>query len=113
MSLRLFTIIIFTGFSTLITAQQEDSLQVEQNTSPFKDEQAGYVIFNFDTLFMIPGSLGDFSAEDRAELVSERIRKLKNEITLKPDSFLISDSDSNILIRYKSPVFRIGHPFYF
>ncbi len=69
--------------SITISATQTDSLHETEKTAPV-------IGFFDDTLFVIHGKLGSFSAHDRALAVSERIKKL-------PGGTLFSDSTLKIV----------------
>lgn len=49
-----------------------------------------------DTLFFIYSKLGSFSAQDRAEAISTRIKKLADSYHFKPDSLKISETETTI-----------------
>jgi len=55
-----------------------------------------YPVIGFfnDTLFQIYSKLGSFSAKDRAEAISSRIKKLKNIYLFRTDSLIISESET-------------------
>ena len=52
------------------------------------------VTINGETLFSVPGVLS-FSAEDRANAISRRIKELSKQVLFKPDSLSVADSDSS------------------
>ena len=52
------------------------------------------VTINGKTLFSVPGVLS-FSAEDRANAISRRIKELSKQVLFKPDSLSVADSDSS------------------
>ncbi|SMO49481.1 mechanosensitive ion channel domain-containing protein [Solitalea koreensis] len=58
-----------------------------------------YGFFN-DTLFNIYSNLGSFSARERAEAVSERIKKTANDFKFNRDSLVISQSESTVEINF-------------
>lgn len=49
-----------------------------------------------DTLFLIYGKLGSFSAKDRAEAISTRIKKLADDSFFSPDSLKIADAETTV-----------------
>lgn len=49
-----------------------------------------------DTLFLIYGKLGSFSAKDRAEAISTRIKKLADNSFFSPDSLKIADAETTV-----------------
>jgi len=58
----------------------------------------GYAVIPFlnDTLFSIYNKLGSLSAKDRAEAITERVRKLAEDYFFKTDSLLIIPSETTI-----------------
>lgn len=56
----------------------------------------GYPVLGFfkDTLFFIYNKSGSFSAEDRADAVSNRIHKLAENLNFKPDSLKLQESET-------------------
>jgi small-conductance mechanosensitive channel len=49
-----------------------------------------------DTLFYIYNKLGSFSAEDRAEAIAERVKKLADNFTFKTDSIQIVEAETTV-----------------
>lgn len=66
-----------------------DSLRLTAKSYP------AYGFFS-DTLFMVYGKLGSFSAHDRAEAISNRIKRLALIIGFKADSLKIEKSETTI-----------------
>ena len=66
---------------------QIDSLRLVVKGSPV-------IGFFNDTLFFIYSKIGSFSAKERADAISQRIKKLTNGLKLKSDSIYISESET-------------------
>lgn len=66
--------------------------------------KAPVVPFNADTLFFIYGNLGASTAEQRAELIEENIRKLEKEVSFTEDSVKIVVDEGNLLITYQDMI---------
>ncbi len=76
------------------------------NNNNSKSDSAGidlsaYVILKADTLFTIKTNLGPFTPQDRAEAVSEKLKKLSKELTMVEDSFSVYNVEGLTLISYK------------
>ncbi|MEO6290466.1 MAG: mechanosensitive ion channel domain-containing protein [Ginsengibacter sp.] len=58
----------------------------------------GFPVIGFfdDTLFLVYNKLGSFSAQDRAEAISNRIRILGKNIFFKPDSLKLSETENSV-----------------
>ena len=58
----------------------------------------GYPVKGFfqDTLFLIYNKLGSFTAGDRAQAISDRIKQLGKEYCFKPDSLKLSPSETTM-----------------
>lgn len=62
----------------------------------------GYPVTGFfkDTLFNVYSKLGSFSAKDRADAISVRIKKLSDYYSFKADSLKISESETTVDLVY-------------
>ena len=88
-------------FSAMAFAQK-DSLQTSK-TIATEVKQKGYPVNPFkDTLFYVYNKVGSFSAENRANAITEKIRKLHEDSFFKEDSILLVPSDISQDIVYKS-----------
>ena len=63
----------------------------------------GYPVIGFfkDTLFLIYNRSGSFTAEDRAEALSQRIHRLAADLNFKPDSLLVISSETTADIDFR------------
>lgn len=66
-----------------------DSLRLKVKSFPV------HGFFN-DTLFLIYNKLGSFSAQDRAEAISKRIKGIANNLGFKKDSLEITDAETTV-----------------
>ena len=57
-----------------------------------------------DTLFFIYSHYGSFSAKERAEATTKRIRALADDFTFSPDSLSILEGESSVGIAYRDKV---------
>ncbi|WP_367769565.1 mechanosensitive ion channel family protein [Flavobacterium sp. WC2421] len=66
----------------------------------------GYPVTGFfnDTLFTIYSKLGSFSAKDRADAISVRIKNLSDQFRFKGDSIKIVDAETTIDLVYKEGI---------
>jgi small-conductance mechanosensitive channel len=72
---------------------QIDSLRLTAKAFPVKG------FFN-DTLFSIYSRLGSFSAEERAEAIYGRIKKIRNATGFKADSILVIESEATVDVMF-------------
>ncbi|HEX3933396.1 MAG TPA: mechanosensitive ion channel domain-containing protein, partial [Puia sp.] len=83
----------------------KDSLKkVEQlaRIDTLKKHATGYpVVLNADTLFVLYTRVGSFGADERATIISQRIRKLYDNIAFKPDSLQVEPTENGFDIVYK------------
>jgi small-conductance mechanosensitive channel len=88
--------------STQGTIAQGDRAQELQDT--IQSNLIGYPVVPFlnDTLFLIYNRLGSLSAEQRAKLISERIKSLDEEFKIIEDSLILDSTDLFTNIKYKS-----------
>ena len=65
-----------------------------------------YPVIGFfnDTLFTIYSKLGSFSAKDRADAITTRIRNLPNQYGFKDDSLTISEAETTVDLVYKENI---------
>lgn len=69
-----FLVLFITLFSSLVFAQK-DSVQISK-TAVSELKQKGYPVAPFkDTLFYVYNKVGSFSAENRANAITEKIKK--------------------------------------
>ncbi|MBE0392294.1 mechanosensitive ion channel family protein [Flavobacterium sp. PL002] len=66
----------------------------------------GYPVMGFfnDTLFTIYSKLGSFSAKDRADAISSRIKKLGNDYGFKSDSLKVIEAETTEDLMYKESI---------
>jgi hypothetical protein len=87
-----FLVFFIVLFSSLVFAQK-DSLQTSKKVAP-ELKQKGYPVNPFkDTLFYVYNKVGSFSAENRANAITEKIRKLYEDSFFEEDSIVIVPSD--------------------
>ncbi len=69
---------------------QPDSAAANTNV-PTAELPPGYYVVPFfgDTLFPVYNRIGSLSAEDRANMITERIRQLRRDMSFEPDSLMI------------------------
>ncbi|WP_316633996.1 mechanosensitive ion channel domain-containing protein [uncultured Flavobacterium sp.] len=96
-----FLVFFIVSFSSLIFAQK-DSLQTSK-TGPAELKLKGYPVSPFkDTLFYVYNKVGSFSAESRANAITEKIRKLYEDSFFEKDSISVVPSDISQDIMYKN-----------
>lgn len=96
-----FLVLFITLFSSLVFAQK-DSVQISKTAVP-EPKQKGYPVAPFkDTLFYVYNKVGSFSAENRANAITEKIKKLHEDSFFKEDSILVVPSDISQDIMYKN-----------
>lgn len=95
-----FLVFFIVLFSSLAFTQI-DSLQTSKTVVP-ELKQKIYPVKPFkDTLFYVYNKVGSFSAENRANAITEKIRKLYEDSFFEPDSLLVVPSDISQDITYK------------
>lgn len=57
-----------------------------------------------DTLFLIYSKLGSFSARDRADAISKRIKKLKDNLTFKTEQLKVVEAETTVDIIYDETI---------
>lgn len=83
---------------SILTAQEQDVVHVER--AP--------VVFTYDTLFYVVGSLGAFSATDRARAIAERLEELRSLDTLNDEALTVVEIENMVTVRYgKTPLFVV------
>ncbi|WP_264536927.1 mechanosensitive ion channel family protein [Flavobacterium sp. N1736] len=87
-------------FSSAVFAQTENKPVIKPNTSEAKLKAYPVAPFK-DTLFYIYNKVGSFSAENRANAITEKIRKLYHDSFFEPDSLVVVPSDISQDITYK------------
>ena len=88
-------------FVFLFYSAQKDTLKSGQTTVPDL-KLKGYPIVPFkDTLFYVYNKVGSFSAENRANAITEKIRKLYHDSFFESDSLVVVPSDISQDITYK------------
>jgi len=96
-----FLVFFIVLFSSLVFAQK-DSLQTSKKVAT-ELKQKGYPVNPFkDTLFYVYNKVGSFSAENRANAITEKIRKLYEDSFFEEDSIVIVPSDISKDIVYKN-----------
>ena len=96
-----FLVFFIVLFSSLVFAQK-DSLQTSKKVAT-ELKQEGYPVNPFkDTLFYVYNKVGSFSAENRANSITEKIRKLYEDSFFEEDSIVIVPSDISKDIVYKN-----------
>ncbi|WET03616.1 mechanosensitive ion channel family protein [Flavobacterium sp. YJ01] len=87
--------------SSLLFAQTNDKQILDKSVSPIKLK--GYPVSPFkDTLFLVYTNVGSFSAKERANYISNKIKKLYEESFFEKDSIIIVPSDVSLDIVYKN-----------
>jgi len=88
-------------FSSLAFAQK-DSLRISKTVAT-ESKLKGYPVSPFkDTLFYVYNKVGSFSAENRANAITEKIRKLYEDSFFQEDSIAVVPSDISQDIIYKN-----------
>lgn len=69
-----------------------------------------FVVFKSDTLFPIYSNLGPYGAEERAQIITNRLKRLsKEESWVNKDSFHLEETNRYIILNYKDQaIFSIG-----
>lgn len=91
----LFSIIAFSAYT------QNDIPIENTKTDSTQKEDVAYVVFEDDTLFTLSNNIGPFTAQERANAVSKRLKKLAKDLTILEDSFYVYDIKGYTLINYK------------
>ena len=92
-----FLVLFVVLFSSFAIAQN-DTIKTVQKTVALK----GYPVSPFkDTLFYVYNKVGSFSAENRANAITEKIRKLYHDSFFESDSLVVVPSDISQDITYK------------
>lgn len=93
-----FFIVVFSSFAN----PQKDSLLTSKTIVP-EVKQKRYPVAPFkDTLFYVYNKVGSFSAENRANAITEKIRKLYEDSFFEKDSIAVVPSDISQDIIYKN-----------
>lgn len=91
--------------ATLKEIEQKDSLrkvaQIQEIVSLKKTTQGFPVVLNIDTLFYIYTRTGSFAAKERAQAISEKIKRIYDDAFYSPDSLRIISLNDNHDIVYK------------
>lgn len=96
-----FFALFITLFSQIAFSQNEENQVAKPNLLELK--QKGYPVSPFkDTLFYVYNKVGSFSAENRANAITDKIRKLHEESFFKEDSIAVVPSDISQDIVYKN-----------
>ena len=89
-------------FYSSLTFAQNDSLKTSKTVTT-EVKLKGYPVSPFkDTLFYVYNKVGSFSAENRANAITEKIRKLYEDSFFEEDSILVVPSDISQDIVYKN-----------
>ncbi|MDQ6529363.1 mechanosensitive ion channel family protein [Flavobacterium sp. LHD-85] len=90
----------FVLFSFSVIAQKNNLKSPEKEPSAVKLK--GYPVTPFkDTLFLVYHNVGSFSAKERAEYITNKIKRLYNESFFEKDSIKIIPSDASMDIVYQ------------
>ncbi|MET3027754.1 mechanosensitive ion channel family protein [Flavobacterium sp. UW10123] len=93
-------VLFFVLFSFSVFAQTN---QKNVNKDSVAEKLKGYPVKPFkDTLFYVYHNVGSFSAKERAEYISNKIKRLYNESFFEKDSIKIVPSDVSMDIVYQS-----------
>lgn len=93
-------LILFVVLSSYKILAQSDTLKTVQKDSQSKLK--GYPVSPFkDTLFYVYNKVGSFSAENRANAITEKITKLYHDSFFESDSLVVVPSDISQDITYK------------
>lgn len=93
---------LFIVLSFSLAFGQNDSLQISKKVAT-EIKPKGYPVSPFkDTLFYVYNKVGSFSAENRANAITEKIRKLYEDSFFEEDSILVVPSDISQDIIYKN-----------
>ncbi len=97
----LFLFVLFSGYlSTVAAAAQPEA--GPDTKKVVKDREAGSagfpVTFRGENLFFVKTGRKGMSPEQRAAAISERIRRLANEHSVKPDEIVVEDMDDSSMI---------------
>jgi small-conductance mechanosensitive channel len=88
--------------------EAEDSLRASMLTNQLNKLKAtakGFPVLPFgDTLFVIYTKVGSFSAADRANAISDKIKNLYHDYEFKPDSLAVNKAATNSEIVYRDLV---------
>jgi small-conductance mechanosensitive channel len=78
--------------------ENERLAQKKAEIDSLRHTAIGYPVKGFfqDTLFLIYNKLGSFTARDRAQVISDRIKQLGKEYSFKPDSLILSPSETTM-----------------
>lgn len=91
----------FVLFSFSVMAQKNNLKNSEKDSTAIKLK--GYPVKPFkDTLFFVYHNVGSFSAKERAEYISNKIKRLYNESFFEKDSIKIVPSDVSMDIVYQN-----------
>jgi small-conductance mechanosensitive channel len=88
--------------NSLNLKETERLAEKRKHIESLKKTTIGYPVIGFfkDTLFLIHNKLGSFSAKERSEAVSRRIKKLTEDIIFTPDSLKVSESETTYDLVY-------------
>jgi small-conductance mechanosensitive channel len=103
MKIRLLRLLafFFIVFSCSVFAQTNDLKRTDKESAIVKLK--GYPVKPFkDTLFFVYHNVGSFSAKERAEYITNKIKRLYNESFFEKDSIKIIPSDASLDIVYQS-----------
>ncbi len=103
MKKNLFLIVFFFNvFSLGINAQNADTVNaIKENSTSLSEQKPVYIIFQGDTLFPLYAHFGPFTPEERADVITDHLNSLANELTAVEDSFSIVDKFNYSLVFYK------------
>jgi len=103
MKKNLFLIVFFFNvFSLGINAQNADTVNaIKENSTSLSEQKPVYIIFQGDTLFPLYAHFGPFTPKERADVITDHLNSLANELTAVEDSFSIVDKFNYSLVFYK------------
>jgi len=109
MNLKTISLYLFLGYSVLGFSQTKNTVdtpkanEVKSNLAPIKKTNLkGFPVVPFkDTLFVIYNKVGSFSAQNRANAISNRIGVLYKDPFFDKDSLSLSRSEISVDIIYK------------
>lgn len=98
----------------LLALYEKESLRLAQKKAQIDSLRLtakGYPVTGFfnDTLFTVYSKLGSFSAKDRADAISIRIKNLADQLAFKPDSIKIAEAETTFdLVNGESIIMSIS-----
>ena len=110
-SFKILSILVLSVFATLHifavdnkTEQTKKSIVIDTIKTNINVKKAPVIPFNRDTLFFVYGNLGASTAQQRAQLIEQNIKRLEEEVTFSEDSVKIVIDEHNLIITYQDIV---------